>query len=242
MISVCMATYNGEKYIKEQLESILKQLASDDEVIISDDGSKDRTIEIVKMINDDRVKIFYNQGMRGFTHNFENALKHANGDVIFLSDQDDIWKEHKISVTMEVLENCDFTISDCITVNSNMDVIQESRFEAFGMKSGFLRHILKSRFLGCCMAFKRNVLEASLPFPSKDSLVEHDIWLAAVAMLYFKVELIKEPLILYRRHGNNTSAGGFEKGYSLFNKVYRRLYRIACLVRVAPKVKNDAAR
>jgi len=85
------------------------------------------------------------------------------------------------------------------------------------------------------MAFKRNVLDAALPFPRNKRLVEHDIWLAAVGLLYFKVKLIEEPLVLYRRHGNNASDGGFEKGYSLWNKIYRRVYRLVNLALVKTK-------
>ena len=93
MISVCIATYNGEKYIKEELESILPQLADDDEVIISDDGSKDQTMSIIEGLNDNRIKIFTHQKLPAkfrfdyTTHNFENALMHSKGDVIFFADQ-----------------------------------------------------------------------------------------------------------------------------------------------------------
>ena len=86
MISVCVATYNGEKYIKEQLLSILSQIGLNDEVVVSDDHSNDSTIDIVKSLNDKRVKIIYNEGNRGYTSNFENALKHAKGDYVFISD------------------------------------------------------------------------------------------------------------------------------------------------------------
>ena len=238
MISVCIATYNGEKYIKEQLGSILKQLSSSDEIIISDDGSKDSTIEIIKDFNDDRIKIFLNEGIHGFTHNFENALNQANGDYIFLSDQDDIWVDNKVKVTLDALQKADLAISDCITVNNNMEVLQESRFKAFNIKPGFIRQLIKSRYLGCCMAFNRRLLEAAIPFPENDFLVEHDIWIAAVGFLYFKVKLIETPLIYYRRHGDNTSAGGFEKGYSMTNKIYRRIYRIRELFKIKRKVRN----
>lgn len=226
MISVCMASYNGEKYIREQLDSILKQLSPEDEIVISDDGSTDKTCIVIKSINDSRIKLIFNEGKHGFTHNFENALSHAKGDVIFLSDQDDIWRDNKVEVTMRELKDCDFVISDCITVDDTMNILQESRFEAFNIKNGFLQHLIKSRYLGCCMAFKKYVADIALPFPINDDLVEHDIWLAAVALFYFKTTLVKEPLILYRRHGNNTSDGGFDRGYSFLNKIYRRLYRL----------------
>lgn len=238
MISVCMATYNGEKYIKDQLISILNQLSEEDEIIISDDGSKDSTVEVIESLNDSRIKFYVNQGTHGFTHNFENALVHANGDYIFLADQDDIWLENKVAVTMKALENCDFTISDCITVNKNMEITQKSRFKAFQIKPGFIQHMIKSRYLGCCMAFKRNILEASLPFPKNDFLVEHDIWVAAVAFLYFKVSLIDQPLIYYRRHDKNVSDGGFTNGYSTRIKMQKRVYRLYKLIQIAPKVNK----
>ena len=89
MISVCMATYNGEKYLREQVGSILTQLGENDELVVSDDGSTDSTIDILKSYNDPRIKIFINTGRHGVNSNFENALRHADGDYIFLSDQDD---------------------------------------------------------------------------------------------------------------------------------------------------------
>ncbi len=238
MISVCMATYNGEKYIKEQLESILKQIGPEDEVILSDDGSKDSTAEVVKSLNDKRIKFVYNQGTHGFTHNFENALRLAKGDYIFLSDQDDIWLDNKVEVMMRYLKDYTFVTSDCITINENLEVIQQSRFKEFDMKPGFIRHLIKSRFLGCCMAFKRELLIAALPFPKDDFLVEHDIWLAAIAFLYFDAKLIEEPLIHYRRHGNNASEGGFTKGYSPWVKLKKRVYRLAKLCGIRKKVKK----
>ena len=90
MISVCMATYNGEKYIEEQLKSILSQLGENDEVIVSDDSSTDNTLAIVESFNDVRIKIFPNNKFHSPIFNFENALKQATGDYIFLSDQDDV--------------------------------------------------------------------------------------------------------------------------------------------------------
>lgn len=226
MISVCMATYNGEKYIKEQLESILIQLGDEDEVIISDDGSTDNTISVVRSMDDKRIKVFYNQGKHGFTRNFENALRFANGDYIFLSDQDDIWCENKVSIVKEYLNSNDLVIHDCKTVDNAMHILQESRFDYFSIKSGFFHHLIKSRYLGCCMAFNKRMLNAILPFPQNDKLVEHDIWIAALGFMCYKTVLVKKPLILYRRHEKNVSDGGFEKGYSLPNKIYRRVYRV----------------
>lgn len=236
MISVCIATYNGEKYIEEQLVSILKQIGSEDEVIISDDGSKDNTKKIVDSLGDKRIRFIENHRKHGFTHNFENALLNAKGEYIFLSDQDDVWMDNKVSVMMHALKDVEFVTHDCITVDNSWNVLSESRFDDFNIKTGFINHLIKSRFLGCCMAFKRVLLDASLPFPENDFLIEHDIWLAAMAFLYFKVTIIKEPLIYYRRHGKNVSNGGFSEGYAINIKIKKRLYRLLKLAQVYPKV------
>ena len=238
MISVCIATYNGERYIKEQLESILKQIRENDEVIISDDGSKDRTKAIIDEIADKRVHYYINRGRHGFTHNFENALRNAKGDYIFLSDQDDIWMDNKVNRVMKALESADFVTHDCITVDAQMNVISKSRFQDFHVKSGFLNHFIRSRYLGCCMAFNRKILDAIVPFPKNDFLVEHDIWIAAVAFLYFKAKVLREQLIYYRRHGNNVSDGGFTKGYSMNIKIQKRVYRLFKLLQVYPRIFN----
>lgn len=230
-----MASYNGEKYIREQLNSILNQLGPEDEVIVSDDGSQDNTCEEIKAIYDKRVHLIYNNNNHGFTQNFENALNNASGDIVFLSDQDDIWASNKVKKVVEGLERYDCVISDCITVDNDLKTIQESRFDAFKIhRPSAIQHIIKSRYLGCCMAFKRNVIERALPFPDRKDLVEHDIWLASVALVYYKTCLIKEPLVYYRRHGENASDGGFEKGYPFINKIYRRIYRVVELI----KIKN----
>ena len=115
-VSVCLATYNGEKYIYDQLISILKQINKNDEVIISDDCSSDSTISIIKSLNDKRIRIFHHEriacGYKGTMKtcylvgkNAENALQHARGEYIFLADQDDVWHKNKVSVCFSYLDN-----------------------------------------------------------------------------------------------------------------------------------------
>ena len=124
-------------------------------------------------------------------------------------------------------------------VNNNMEILQQSRFCSFNIKPGFFRHLIKSRYLGCCMAFKRDMLERLMPFPKRYDLLEHDIWIAAVGFLYYRTVLVHDPLILYRRHGDNVSDGGFEKGYSLSNKIVRRLYRVKNLLSRLRKIDRS---
>jgi glycosyltransferase involved in cell wall biosynthesis len=174
-ISVCMATYNGEKYIKEQLDSILNQISQNDEIIISDDNSTDNTIEILKSYNDKRIKIYLNNKDKGYTKNFENALEKVSGDVIFLCDQDDIWVNNKIEKTLVYFKDYDFIISDNKVVNKDLNTIYESHFNVCNTKKGFFNNLLLPRYVGACMAFKKEVLEKSLPFPKNQMMLMTDV-------------------------------------------------------------------
>lgn len=238
MISVCIATYNGGKYISEQIKSILKQLNNNDEIIISDDGSIDDTLEIINEIKDSRIKVFNNDGKHGFVGNFENALSKAIGDYIFLCDQDDVWIDNKVEVVMNYLENYDFVVHDCYQTDSDLNIIHESRFKLYNLKPGFWRLLYKMRFIGCCMAFNRKVLDSCLPFPEKHNLLEHDTWFMLIAERYFKYALINDKLIYYRRHGANTSDGGLKSSNTLSNMIYRRIYKYNQVIRRKKKIKE----
>lgn len=240
MISVCIATYNGESYIFPQLKSILSQLGPHDEVIVSDDHSQDNTVEIVRKFEDSRVRIIFNdKSSRGYTQNFENALRHAQGDFIFLSDQDDIWREDKVATTMHALQRCDFTVSDAKVVDENLSTIIESHFLYSQVKKGFVENFLKTRYIGACMAFRKNVLHAALPFPSNHHLCAHDYWIAVVAECYFDVELIREPLVVYRRHQSNASTGGLTKSkFSILHRIVKRIYCALSLASRCMKVEK----
>lgn len=209
MISVCMTTYNGERYIKEQLDSILCQLSDNDEIIISDDGSTDKTISIINSYNDSRIKLYHHFKRKqkfnfGYvSKNFENALKNTNGDYIFLADQDDVWLENKIERQVLALQNADLVLSDCKVVNESLDLIVESKFDLENVQIGFFKNIYKSGYLGCCMAFNKNFLKYILPMPDN---VPHDLWIGLIAENKGKFALLNEKTILYRRHDNNVSA------------------------------------
>ena len=229
MISVCIATYNGEKYIKEQLNSILNQISENDEVIISDDHSTDDTIKIAKEIGDDRIKIYYNPIEKGYAKNFENAIKKSIGDIIFLSDQDDVWLENKVQITMSYLKTYDLVISDATHVNEFLETTIGSHFKISKMKSGFLRHLLKPSYIGACMAFKRRILKKALPFPENSKYCAHDYWLTLIGEFYYKVGLIEQELILYRRHDSNASPAGKKSPNSFLKKITIRIYSITQL-------------
>ena len=220
-ISVCMATYNGEKYIKEQLESILSQIGENDEVIISDDSSTDNTVEIIKSFKDNRIKIFENQKFKSPIFNFENALNNATGDIIVLSDQDDIWKANKIETIKKYMHNYDLVLSDADIIDEKGNILHKSFYKLNGSKNGFIKNIVKNSYLGCTMAFNKKILDKSLPFP-KD-LPMHDSWIGLIGEMYGKVYFIEDKLISYRRHGNNVSPTGEKSKYSFKQKLVFRL-------------------
>lgn len=201
-VSVCIATYNGEKYIKEQLDSILPQLSKNDEVIISDDSSTDGTIEIIKNYRDSRIKIIENQKFKSPIFNFENSLKNSSGDLIFLSDQDDKWMPDKVEEMVHELENYDLVISDCYWFGNQANGIV-SNFEFRNSRRGVLKNLYKNSYIGNCLAFRKEILEKALPFP-KD-IPMHDIWIGLVSDAFYRVLFINKKLSYWRRHEDNST-------------------------------------
>ena len=231
MVSVCIATYNGEKFIEKQLHSVLSQINDTDEVIVSDDGSTDSTLELVYAIGAKNVHVISNIKQHGYTSNFENALKQAKGDVIFLCDQDDLWAENKVSCCLMHLQHNDLIISDARLIDGYDKEIGASFFALRHSKTGLYANLIRFSHIGCCMAFKRNVLRCALPFPPNHLYCTHDNWIALIGMAFFRTRIINEKLVSYRRHDTNTSTGGLKKTTSLRFKLYYRLYLAYSLLR-----------
>lgn len=201
LITVCVATYNGAQYVRQQLESILTS-SRVSEVIVSDDGSTDGTLDIVRSIEDSRIRLLAGP-QRGLIKNFENLLMHAKGDYIFLSDQDDVWLKNKIDVMQAALRTADLVVCDCKVVNARLEVIAPSFFAIRKSEKGIWRNLWRNGYLGCCMAFRRGLLTHALPFPAK--LPMHDWWLGLLAEVHGEAMFIDQTLMLYRRHGGNAS-------------------------------------
>ena len=228
-ISVCLATHNGEKYIAEQLESILRQLGKRDEVIVSDDSSTDKTLAIIENFHDSRIKIFPGNAFYNPIFNFENALKQAAGEVIVLSDQDDIWLDHKLDVIRQRFQNRPAEIYTIVLDGQMIDetnaVIGESIFETLSSGKGLLKNLKKNTYMGCCMAFSRELLEILLPFPKKIPM--HDSWIGFLSELFGVVEFVPEKTIKYRKHRVNRSLQTFK----LSRKISWRYFLILNLIR-----------
>lgn len=227
-ISVCMATYNGEKYILQQLLSILSQLSSDDEVIISDDKSTDGTLEIIANLADRRIRVSKNTGRPGPLGNFEQAIKQATRSLILLADQDDVWLPNKVKDIQLLLQTNDLVLSDCQVVDENGRVIYESFFKHRGSQPGFWRNLYKNSYIGCCMAFRREVTDYALPFPPQVHM--HDWWIGLLVEAKGRVYFYPEPLIRYVRHGANASPTG-EGGYDFIKQLQNRFLLLLYVVK-----------
>ena len=231
MISVCIATYNGERYIRQQIESIVCQLNVDDEIIVSDDGSTDGTLDIVKGIGDKRIKIIEGPGRKSPILNFECALKASKGDFIFLSDQDDVWKPDKVEICMKWLKTYNCVVSDAEVTDNRLKPLYPSLYDIMQVRQGRIYNtIWKNGYTGCCMAFRSNVLEASLPFP-KD-IPMHDIWIGNVAAYKYNVIFIPDRLIHFRRHENTISCNGKGSKFTIWQQMKFRLNIIKNIIRL----------
>lgn len=202
-VSVAMAVYNGEKYLKQQLDSILPQLTDYDEIVVSLDPSKDNSKCILDSYQDKRIQVFDGPG-KGVIANFENAIQRTKNEIIFLCDQDDVWNSKKVNKVLSVFnQNVNVVMHDAKIVDENLEVIEDSYFTFRKSKLGILHNILKNSYIGCCMAFRKELKPFILPFPN--NLPMHDQWIGLVGEIKGKNVLLKDKLMLYRRHQDNVS-------------------------------------
>lgn len=234
MISVCMATYNGESYIEEQLNSILEQLGEFDEVVICDDCSSDNTINVINSIGDSRVKVFSNEENLGYIRNFIKSITLAKGEVIFLADQDDIWIKGRLALMLKELE-----VSGKMVVVGNYDCFNQLDSEIFkpnislSSKSNgsYLKNILTMfkggiPYFGCCMAFTKDFKEIFLNKCSYE--ISHDIMIALIGNRFGCIHHIERPVLLRRVHSLNVT----NSNRPLRDKLMTRLKWLSFILRV----------
>jgi glycosyltransferase involved in cell wall biosynthesis len=225
-----MATYNGAGYIKEQIHSILLQLSYSDELIISDDCSTDATVKIAAEFEyDHRVRIVENKIQLGVVKNFDRALGEAKGDYIFLCDQDDVWLPGKVNLCVAALQKHLLVVTDCKVVDQTLNETTPSFFNHRHSGKGVFKNIWKNSYLGCCMAFRKELLCIALPIPTKMPM--HDMWLGLLAELHGSVLFMPIQLCLYRRHQFAISATAGKSNLSIFRKVYVRSVLTICLIK-----------
>lgn len=203
-VSVAMATYNGEKYIREQIKTILDCLEENDELVISDDGSTDNTLGIINSFNDDRI-VLIKGPQKGIKQNFANAIKNTSGEYIFLSDQDDIWEKDKVTEVIKCFEkeNCTLVVHDAEVVDENLNMVMSSYYSYRNSGKGIIKNIYKNTYIGCCMAFLSKAKKYVLPIPNDIEM--HDQWIGILNDKYGKTYFSTKKLIKYRRHSLNNS-------------------------------------
>jgi glycosyltransferase involved in cell wall biosynthesis len=208
-VSACMAAYNGSTFVEAQLRSILAQLKPQDEVVIVDDGSKDDTLQRITQIGDARIRIFKHEHNAGVVATFEDALRLATGNILFLSDDDDVWAPTKVRRFLDAFENgpdVEIVQSRVRMIDENDGPIPDSRINRYGRFSpGFWRNLFMNHYQGSAMAMRASLLGRVLPFPARKSFL-HDVWIGTRNdLLGGKFVFIDEDLLFYRRHGHNAS-------------------------------------
>ena len=223
-VEILMATYNGEKYIKEQIESIISQTYEEWNLLIRDDGSIDKTLEIIKEFekNDKRIKILKDsKGNLGYIKNFEELLRNSRAEYIFLCDQDDIWRKDKLEKSLLYLKNKSVIIHNAkILYSEKLKNRYKEKLE-FRNKS-LISRIVFPEYTGCCMGLRKEFLKIVLPIPN--GFPSHDIWIGMLAEIKKDIYYLNEELIDYRRHLQNVSATGEKSKNSLLKKLKFRIY------------------
>ncbi|HEY6838480.1 MAG TPA: glycosyltransferase [Geobacteraceae bacterium] len=230
-LSVCMATRNGEKHLRRQLETILPQLDPGDEVVISDDSSTDATLDIIADFRDNRIRLFPGNSFFSPVFNFENALRMATGDVIALADQDDVWLDNKVAVIREKFRTPPHPVylvalDGWIAAEEEGDIVG-GIFEQLKAGAGFFRNMFANRYQGCCLAFSRGLLDVALPFPRRIPM--HDMWLGMVAEMFGETEFVAEKTIIYRKHA--ASLTDFRIRFAPRQQIVWRFLLLTALVR-----------
>jgi GT2 family glycosyltransferase len=230
-ISVCMAAYNGARYITVQLQSILSQLTEEDEVIVVDDASTDGTRECVRSLRDSRIRLIEHPWNLGVMHSFEDAIYAASKGLIFLSDQDDLWVPDKVStIIQQFQDNPSVTLvaSDAAPIDQDGNSISESYFKAKGkFHPGIFSNLIRNSYIGCTLAFRANCISEFLPFPHRADVL-HDIWIGVRNSLSCgQTAFIDRPLILYRRHPDTLTG---RKSLTFARRVRVRFHLLLALI------------
>lgn len=208
-----MATYQGENYLREQIDSILEQSYGNFRLLISDDMSQDGTREILNeyVEKDKRVVVFLQEKNLGVMQNFEFLMKQVESEYFMFSDQDDVWQKDKIqkSVNQMKQSNCDLVYSDLEVVSQELEPVCKSYWKLKGFEKKVKKYnhfeslYLNNFVTGSTMLVKSKFLEKILPLPHQSKYILHDYWTALVVSKFGKMSYVDEPLVKYRQHGEN---------------------------------------
>jgi len=229
-ISVVMCTYNGEKYLSQQLDSILHQTYPCKELIIVDDVSTDATWEILQTYQQKykHISIYKNETNIGYTKNFEGALQKATCDLIAIADQDDIWELDKLASQQKNIGNALIIYHDSALVSQNNEYLNKNISDILNMYQGndFRALLFDNCVSGHAMLFKKTLLAHIFPFPND---MYYDWWMAIVALTQGEIRYIPEKLVRYRQHEKNVTniiGDGENKKEKPKNRYIRKQLRI----------------
>ena len=235
-----MATYNGEKYLAEQVDSILEQLSPGDEFLILDDCSKDSTVKILEQYQDSRIKIFINKTNKNHVYSFARVISLASNEIVLMADQDDIWingrldlMKNKLIKSKKVLltTNTDFIDDKGKKIDFNLDGVSSQNSNKFN-KNILDIFLGKSNYYGCAMAFRKQFCEIILPIP--DYVESHDLWIAIAGNLLKSNIHLDEKTLLRRIHGNNASI----INRILIKKFFSRLIFLRSIIELKIRIKK----
>ena len=232
-VDILLATYNGEKYIKEQLDSILQQTYKNMRIYISDDCSTDNTPNILKEYEQkyENISVTYQVQNIGSIRNFEYLMTKIEDPYYMLSDQDDVWYKDKVEKSLKKLneENADLVFTDLEVVDENLNSINKSFYTMMGKMGKIEKSINKKEFeylynsvTGCTILSKSKFIDNVLPLPKNSKYVIHDSWIGLITSLNGKIVFLNEPTIKYRQHGNN-QIGTKKRKYESFDEM-RKLF------------------
>jgi glycosyltransferase involved in cell wall biosynthesis len=226
-LTVCLACCNGEKYIKEQIESILPQLVDGDELIVGDDGSTDGTLEIVKRYSD-RITRILESRVGGVNKNFERLVQSSANQGVVLSDQDDVWLPDRLGLIRQALRTSSLVVTNGYVVDRNLAKLNKTVFQFVGFRRGLVRNFIKNSYVGCCMAFRRDLVVGALPFDRH--MHAHDWLIGLLGEIDGRVCVINQPTLLYRRHSRNLSQTGLTSKNSFPEKIRIRYHMLRNLI------------
>lgn len=236
-VDILLATYNGEKYLEKQIESILNQNYCNWKLIIRDDLSEDLTLKIIqRYVNNYRpqIDLINNQNSRlGASKNFSKLLTYSDAEYIMFCDQDDVWLPNKIDITLKKMlameelygkDKCLLVHTDLKVVDSNLNSISNSfwKYQNLNPKQGnYLRRLLVQNVVtGCSMTINKPLKDILLTIPPE--AIMHDWWIALVAATFGKIDYVDAPTVLYRQHNKNDTGArkwGFKYIFSRANNL-----------------------
>ena len=219
-IIILLSTYNGEKYLKEQLDSLFDQTCKEFKVIVRDDGSTDGTLGILNSYDLEIMPSSKNLGARdSFGTLLEYALQKDDKEYIMFCDQDDVWKKNKIDKTLQKMKEVEkegkqavLIHTDLVVVDESLQVLNNSFWDYQNLNpknSNFSHFVIQNNITGCSVMINKKLAKLALPIPKET--IMHDWWLGLVASKFGKIAYLNEPTILYRQHlANDTGAKRFD--------------------------------